>query len=811
MVLLLLLYTLLFFHKAVFSGYLLSPVDVACTVDVVWNEVCGDVTAAHNGLIGSDQAAQFYPWRVLVRDLFRQGVVPLWNPYSYSGYPLLANAQSAIFYPINLVAILIPLQYAFTFKAVLLLFIATSSTYFLARKINNSIWAAMFAAIAYGFSSPLIVWLGYAIVEVVALFPLLLLLTEKLFCRQRGWLVLGIGFVLGLMGIAGHPETLVNCMVAWAVYLFFRFILFYFDGHVSTLKIRGIVLRLAIASFLGLGMSAVQLLPTWETLQQSYGYHSRDGTGLPQLLQSGAERGDWLSLVLLIWPNFFGNPVWRQYGFDEWLAFRDYNTLAVYTGFLPLILAPFAFRQARQNKIILVFAALFVVSLALQLKLPGFFFVTRLPIVEKLEVARFRFFVVLSLAVLGGFGLDEFVRRSRKLYAIIILLLITALYFTLGQFGLGMLRSGNRWLPASVPWGQLWAMAGNATAFDWSIKAVSPVQLSFVLPVLLAIAVVGITTFIKSKTVAAVALTLLLAADLFFVNADFNTALPPKLDPQQLIPKSELLTFLQDKLQPTDRLAALGITFLPNASSLVHVSDVRGYDLMINWRYFDLFSHSPGFHNYGPGGFFLTEPNHLLSLLGTNYLLTPVLLPDETPVFVSPNGLSVYKLESSMPRAYPVFHVKVMDAPSARDAILGNTFDPGQVAIIEQVPPNWWVSPENPSVHTATVQITNYQPNWVEVSAQSSAPFFLVLTDGYDPGWNVYINNQLQPLYQTNYIVRGVFVPAGENQIVFAYQPWSFNVGAILTVLSLLLILLAGGIMVARNQQNWGSHKNLTP
>ncbi|OYT72588.1 MAG: hypothetical protein CFK48_02625, partial [Armatimonadetes bacterium CP1_7O] len=55
-----------------------------------------------------DGAAQFYVWRELVRSLWLGGEPPLWNPYALCGTPLLANSQSAPFYPLQLLLLPLP-------------------------------------------------------------------------------------------------------------------------------------------------------------------------------------------------------------------------------------------------------------------------------------------------------------------------------------------------------------------------------------------------------------------------------------------------------------------------------------------------------------------------------------------------------------------------------------------------------------------------------------------------------------------------------------------------------------------------------
>ena len=49
-----------------------------------------------------DLFTYFYPWRRFAADSIARGEIPLWNPYSYSGTPFLANMQSGLLYPPNL-------------------------------------------------------------------------------------------------------------------------------------------------------------------------------------------------------------------------------------------------------------------------------------------------------------------------------------------------------------------------------------------------------------------------------------------------------------------------------------------------------------------------------------------------------------------------------------------------------------------------------------------------------------------------------------------------------------------------------------
>src|SRR5262252_5196644 len=52
-------------------------------------------------LCPDDGLLQNVPFRVAAAQIIRSGHLPLWDPYIFSGMPLLATAQVGIFYPLN--------------------------------------------------------------------------------------------------------------------------------------------------------------------------------------------------------------------------------------------------------------------------------------------------------------------------------------------------------------------------------------------------------------------------------------------------------------------------------------------------------------------------------------------------------------------------------------------------------------------------------------------------------------------------------------------------------------------------------------
>ncbi|MEZ4636937.1 MAG: hypothetical protein R2856_18610 [Caldilineaceae bacterium] len=52
-------------------------------------------------LAGGDILLYFYPYRDFAAAALREGRIPLWNPYIFSGAPFLANPQAAVLYPLH--------------------------------------------------------------------------------------------------------------------------------------------------------------------------------------------------------------------------------------------------------------------------------------------------------------------------------------------------------------------------------------------------------------------------------------------------------------------------------------------------------------------------------------------------------------------------------------------------------------------------------------------------------------------------------------------------------------------------------------
>src|SRR2546421_5959431 len=76
---------------------------VAAPLVVFWRAVVGQRVLAP-----IDGYRHYLPLHVLAARMLRAGHLPVWNPYTFSGYPLLATNQAAVLYPPHWAFVVLP-------------------------------------------------------------------------------------------------------------------------------------------------------------------------------------------------------------------------------------------------------------------------------------------------------------------------------------------------------------------------------------------------------------------------------------------------------------------------------------------------------------------------------------------------------------------------------------------------------------------------------------------------------------------------------------------------------------------------------
>lgn len=105
---------------------------------------------------------------------------------------------------------------------------------------------------------------------------------------------------------------------------------------------------------------------------------------------------------------------------------------------------------------------------------------------------------------------------------------------------------------------------------------------------------------------------------------------------------------------------------------------------------------------------------------------------------------------------------------------------------------------------SAYVKLTKYGLNDLAFESQNSSEGFAVFADiYYNKGWKAFIDGKETEIVKTNYVLRGLMLPAGKHQITFKFEPQSFlKWSSLSTISSLIILLLAfGGIIWSNKNQ----------
>ncbi len=511
--LLLMMLTLAFLHGAVFTSKLPVPVDEVAR-GYPWRGLFGEVVARNP--LTNDTVKLFLPWMQVAREELAHGRMPLWNRYSFAGYPLLANGESAPLSPLFLATLLVPLPKQLVAMAALKIFAALLFTYLFLKREQASDAAATFGAVVFGFSTVMAVFLYYSTASVVAFLPAAGFALLHAIDRQTKTSIVFVALVIATLLANGHPESVLHIAVGCGGILALDLV---------RARNRRDWLRRFRAPLAGVAAGLALGAPAWVPVLEQVRISERFATlrSAPHLLQLP------LTAVWgIISPNGFGNPLRHNYA---WI--HNYIGVAIsYAGLLPLALFVAAVMSrrtdGRERLRIALAAVLFLV--AMDWSIVGHV-LNAIPPFNIVANDKLRFVCIFLIAVVTAKALD----RSRVVMAIASLpIVLLALYVYAKRAGL-----------------------------------MRPIDL-------LGIAAIIVFLLLPQRFRAwgAVALA---CAELFAFNAGFNALVDAKYYRPPLPIVNALRAHAP---REPFRVAGLDWTFLPNASAQYGLEDVRGSDPM---------------------------------------------------------------------------------------------------------------------------------------------------------------------------------------------------------------------------------------
>ncbi|MDP9382269.1 MAG: YfhO family protein, partial [Chloroflexota bacterium] len=751
------------------------------TLLATWDQLFGPLT------VGLDSLTQAYPWYGYLGERLRDGDLPAWNPYSFSGTPFAADPLSGWSYlPAMVLFALLPVEVAAKVWVFAHLLTAGLAAYALARLLGMNVAGALMAAVAYEYSGPVYVrnFCCIAWGSVAVWLPVLLLSAELAIRAQTRpsrilWWGLG-GFAFSQVLAAWPGQGTYYVLLAFGGYVLYRVLVC--PPRDAATGIRGRVVALfahtSAVVLIGAALAAAGLLPRIEYITLSNlagGYVGGDS--------SGADVGGW--------------SITRQWG--SVLARGDWHT-----GGGVLLLALLAPLIARTRYNVPYLCALVLGALALSAKettlvhrlayllLPGF---------ERLHPhvpQRIWMLGCLATALLAGATASSLYARMHRWYAllavpvgVILLVLVATKHVSLAppmtvialtSCAALVAACGITRLRASVPAGPLLLVLG--------LTGVAYVELLGA----------GRALFAERAYIQTVDRLRWLDLDRHYDPDAAGTWLRARAGERPFryfgyapSPGNERVAYTVHFGEP--RTKALEVN---NRSVLLHLQDVQGYNAVHLARYDEYMTALNGRdQNYHDAEIFeqgLDSP--LLDMLGVRYIVLHASpnadtedvrqLIREHPTVYLGSGIRVLENRRAFPRAWIVHEAQQARRGTALELLSSGAVDGKHTALIEEPSPKLDLPSKNKAPEQA--DIVSYEPERISIRTASRAAGLLVLSEVSYPAWRAYVDGRRVPVYQTNHLFRSVLLPKGNHLVEFRYESTTLRVGVAISSIAYLAL-----------------------
>ncbi len=290
--------------------------------------VFGIPALAGHPVMPGDDLTQNYPLRVLAGRQIAAGHLPSFDPYIWSGSPLLGDWNAGAAYPLTLLFAVLPGIAAWTANLIVTWVVADTGMFCFLRALRLSPLACFLGAFSFAFAGAMSAQVGHlGLVAGMSWVPVQLLAVLRLAERRSvparlGWVgVLAAGF--GMTILAGEPRAVDDAGVIVVLYAGWR-------AARAGRRCGPLAVSVLAGLLLGVCLGAVQLLPGLAAISTS-----QRATGSVALFSSGSLSPNWLLLMLV--PDLLGGS--GSFGQPAFFASYQLPEVTSYVGILPLVAA----------------------------------------------------------------------------------------------------------------------------------------------------------------------------------------------------------------------------------------------------------------------------------------------------------------------------------------------------------------------------------------------------------------------------------------------------------------------------------------
>jgi hypothetical protein len=716
------------FWEIFFKGFVIIPADTLVGANLPWRDYKWGYTVGvpvKNPPL-SDVFSQFFVWKKITADLLKSGVLPLLNPYSFSGNSIIGTYHTGVFFPTTLLFLILPFMSGWNLHILLSIFSAGLFMAWYLKRHVRSHPAVIVGSLIFALSGLMTTWaeLGTA-VWAMAFIPLLLISIEK-------GNIKAISSVIFLIISAGNLQ-----IVTYIIPISLVYVLIY-------QKTKATITRSILALVLGIGLSAIILLPAADFARESI----RSAEQFSQTINLGLTPDN--ELIRLWAADFFGSPV----TYNHW-GTSSYHENSNFLGVIGTYLVLSALFLKSKNKLGKFFSLLFVFSLILGYQNPfsNWLFNLNIPILTFSSASRVFFLTTLSASVLSALYLDQLKKVN---WLPLILIILTLLFLK------------------TVP----------VQYFTISLR-------NSLIPVIF-LGVVQSFRFIRlSPKIMAVVLIFLSVVELGRYFRKYN----PMVRNDLVFPTTPVIDYLINNQAGYRLINETDEIFPPNTWSYYGLQSPEGYDPVYSQNYSNFFKVSGrGSYTSKPHRYldFTDVNSRFLDILSVKYLAAKT--RDDT--YLTPIKSRV--VNSGWHREYSDKSVELWSNPDVLPKISSLTaytnypefsdfqndiqnpdFDPRSKIL--------FYPPQKIPEDLATAKISGIAeiPNGLQMHYFATNSALLLISQGYIKGWTATVNLLPVPVFPADGGLISAIVPPGVNMhFQLKYFPKSLLWGSLISLMS---------------------------
>ena len=684
---------------------------------------------------------------------------------------------------------------------------------------------AFFGALAFGFSTYLIIILGVghnAKAHAIAYMPLVIAGFVLVFQKKYIWGGLLTMFATALEINANHFQMTYYLLIFLLVLsCYFVYQAVKEKEYKSLLTSFGV---LAIAGIFALGANATNLLATAEYANFSTRGKSElsinvDGT---KSVGNSALSRDYITEYSygiaesfnLIAPRLFGGSnnealgtdskmyeFMKQQGVPEAQAIDFVSGMPTYWGDQPIVAAPAyigivvfflgilaLFADKRKIKFVFLSGAIVALVLSWGKNFPALtdFFIDNVPMYNKFRaVSSIQVILELCFPVLAIMGLQSFFdlekeARFKALWqsAAVGFGIIAVLFLMKGSFSF----SGENDAYYKENYGPEFV---DALISDrMTLYSADLLRSGFF--ILLAAGVLWL--FIKGKfaqNTAIILVGLLMVFDLFFVDKKY-------VSEKDFVSRSEVEVPFQETsadvqiLQDTTHYRVFEVQGnMSSARTSYFHKSIGGYSAVKPRRMQQLFDYQIAKNNI-----------EILNMLNVKYIIqtdsTGAAFPVQNP---NANG-NAWFVKNVILVNKPDDVMKTLDKLDTKNVAVFNVHDYGSKFKNARLKEKW--------DNSGTIKLDVYKPNYLKYTSENKGKGLAIFSEiYYEKGWNAYVDGKLTEHFPVDYVLRAMRIPAGKHTIEFKFEPQVIQTGSTITLISSvgMLLLLIGGVYFEKRKK----------